>query len=57
MQAELIIAIISSLLTNGPKFVTEIAKLFNDDGVDPTPEQIRALKITKDPEEYFEDRG
>lgn len=53
MEAQLTLAIISALLTNGPKIVVQIAELFKDDGEDPTPEQIRALKITKDPEEYF----
>lgn len=51
MEAALILAIIEKLLVYGPKVVVEISAAF--EAGDPTPEQIRALKIEKDPEAYF----
>jgi len=52
MNLALILAIFEQVLRYGPEVVIEIAELFKG-SEDPTPEQIRALKITKDPEEYF----
>ena len=51
MDAMLILAIIKKLLTYGPRAVVEIAAAFEHG--DPTPEDSRALKIDRDPEEYF----
>jgi len=47
----LIIAIIEKLLTYGPQAIVAIAEAFKNEK--PTAEQIRALVIEKDPEDYF----
>lgn len=47
----LTIAIIEQILKYGPTAVIQIAGAFQVET--PTPGQIRALKIDKDPEEYF----
>jgi len=46
-----ILAIIRMVLEFGPDIVIDIAKLWNPDR--PTPEQIRAIKIVKKPEDYL----
>ena len=45
------LAIISAVATHGPDAVLLIAKLM--DNKEPTAEDINALFIIKDPEEYF----
>lgn len=52
MQIAMIIAIIEKLLIYGPGAVVAIAGAFKQDEK-PTVAQIRALTITKDPEDYF----
>ena len=47
------LAIISAVLTHGPDAVLLISKLM--DNREPTVEDIQALFILKDPEEYFND--
>ena len=47
------LAIISAVLTHGPDAVLLIAKLMANR--EPTPEDIQALFIIKEPEEYFND--
>lgn len=49
------LAIIEVILVHGPGFVTEISKLFENG--DPSAEDIRSLKITKKPEDYFAERN
>ncbi len=51
MEADLILAIIDKLLVYGPRVVVEISAAFENG--DPTAEDIRNLKITKEPEDYF----
>jgi hypothetical protein len=46
------LAIISAVVTHGPDAVLLIAKLMNNK--EPTAEDIKALFITKNPEDYFE---
>ena len=48
----LTLAIFEQILRYGPQAVIQIAAVFQNEV--PTPDQIRALKIEKDPEEYFE---
>jgi len=47
----LMISIIEKMLVYGPKVVVEISAAFENE--DPTAEDIRNLKITMEPEEYF----
>ena len=47
----LVIAIIEKLLRYGPEAVIDIAAAFQVG--EPTPEGIRKLKITKNPEDFF----
>ena len=47
------LAIISAVLTHGPDAVLLISKLMANR--EPTVEDIQALFILKDPEEYFND--
>ena len=51
MTEALIIAIIEAGLKYGPGIAASIAAAW-ENGT-PTPEQIRALKIEKDPDDYF----
>jgi len=51
MNAEMIAAIVKQLIIYGPGAVMAIAAAFQSGK--PTVEQILALQITKDPEEYF----
>lgn len=51
MQVAMILAIFEKLLVYGPGAVVAIAAAFQKGK--PTVEEIRALIITKDPEEYF----
>lgn len=51
MNTELLIEIIKKLLEYGPGAIKVIATAFDEE--EPTPEQIRALKIEGDPEDYF----
>lgn len=51
MQVAMILAIVEKLLIYGPNAVVAIAAAFENSK--PTVEQIRALVIVKDPEEYF----
>lgn len=51
MQEAMILAIIEKLIRFGPRAVIAIAQLWDTEK--PTIEQIKALKIDKDPEEYF----
>ena len=51
MEATLALAIIQAILTYGPNAVIAIGKAFEEGKR--TPDEIRALFITKDPEEYF----
>lgn len=52
MQDAIVIEIIKQLLTYGPSVVTEIASMM-EAKEDITVDDIRALKIDKDPETYF----
>jgi hypothetical protein len=52
MQAAMILALIEQIIRFGPAAIVQLAKLFEGDSK-PTVEEIKALKITKDPEEYF----
>jgi hypothetical protein len=52
MQIAMILAIIEKLLIYGPGAVVAIAEAFKQEEK-PTVAQIKALTITKDPEEYF----
>ena len=45
------LAIIGAVLSHGPEAVKTIATLMDDK--EPTAEEIKALFITKKPEEYF----
>ena len=51
MQAALALSIIEAILTYGPNAVVTIAAAFEKG--EPTPEEIKALFIDKEPEEYF----
>ena len=51
MEAALALSIIEAILKYGPNAVTAIAAAFENK--EPTPEDIRALFIDKEPEEYF----
>jgi hypothetical protein len=51
MQVAMIVTIIEKLLVYGPGAVVAIAAAFK--AGKPTVAEIRALTITKDPEEYF----
>lgn len=51
MEAALIAVIIEKLLIYGPPAAVAIGKAFETGN--PTAEDIRALTITKDPEDYF----
>jgi hypothetical protein len=51
METALILAIIEKLLVYGPGVVVEVAAAFEN--AEPTADDIRALKITKKPEDYF----
>lgn len=53
-EMQLAIAIATQVLTQGPAIITSIAVLFQEGQPDPTAEQIRATKITKPPEEFFD---
>jgi hypothetical protein len=52
MSEALILAIIEAGFKYGPGIAAQIAAEFENG--DPTPESIRALKIDKEPETYFE---
>jgi len=52
MQVAMIMAIIEKLLVYGPGAVVAISAAF--DKGKPTVADIKALTITKDPEEYFQ---
>lgn len=54
MTLALILAIIEKMFIYGPGVITEIAPLFQDREDEPTADEIRDLKITKEPLEYFE---
>lgn len=54
MSEALILAIIEAGFKYGPGIAAQIAAVFEEG--DPTPEKIRALKIDKEPEEYFGDK-
>lgn len=51
-QTAMILAIIEKLLVYGPRAVTAIAAAFEKGK--PTVAEIKALRIDKDPEDYFE---
>lgn len=51
MNAALVIAIVQAVLTYGPNAVIAISNAMQTS--DPTPEQIKALFIDKEPVEYF----
>lgn len=51
MKPAVIIAIVELVMKYGPEMATKLVVGLNVE--DPTPEQIRALKV-KDPETYFE---
>jgi len=53
MQISMILAILEKILEYGPRAVVTIAEAFGNDE-NPTVAEIKALVITKDPEEYFE---
>lgn len=53
MQDAIVIEIIRQLLTYGPGILNEIVKMM-DMQEDITVDDIRALKIDKEPEQYFE---
>ena len=52
MEATTTLAIIQSILTYGPKAIITIATVLETKD-NPTVEEIKALFIGKDPEEYF----
>ena len=52
-MAELILVILEKMLRYGPDVIIDIAKLWENGK--PLPDQIRALKIDKDPEDYLND--
>ena len=54
MEAAAIIAIVELVMKYGPAAATALVAGLDTDN--PTPEQIRALKV-KDPESYFEDNA
>lgn len=54
MEAMLALAIVEKLIIHGVAALPAITAALQKP--DPTPEDIRALKITKDPEEYFDGR-
>lgn len=51
METALVLTIIKAILTYGPNAVIAIGKALEEGKR--TPEEIRALFITKTPEEYF----
>jgi hypothetical protein len=51
MEAKAVLEIISGVLRYGPQFIYMIAGAMTVDEI--TPEKIKSLHITKDPEEYF----
>ena len=53
VQEAMVLAIIEMIIRYGPKAVIAIAELWEIDDK-PTVEQIKALKIVKDPEDYFQ---
>ena len=52
MQAAMILAIVERIIRYGPNAVVAIAELWGSSDK-PTIDQIKALKIDKDPEDYF----
>lgn len=51
MKAELILAIIETILKYGPSAVSNIAVALQNENV--TPKDIKNLRIDKEPEDYF----
>ncbi len=51
MEAALALSIIEAILKYGPQAVTTIATAFENK--EPTPDDIKALFINKEPEAYF----
>ena len=54
MTPEITIVLIEQILRHG---VPVVSKLILDLGREPTLDEIRALKITKKPEDYFTEGG
>lgn len=52
-QELMVLAIIEKVIRYGPSAVLSIAEAFGKEEK-PTIEEIKALKITKDPQDYFE---
>lgn len=55
MEAALVIAIVQAILKYGPSAVHTISQAMSNDNI--TPEQIEALFIHKEPEDYFSSGG
>lgn len=53
-KVKVLLSTIKTLWTYGPDTIEAIKDVFDSDDA-PTPEEIRAYKITKTPREYFDE--